>query len=287
MQTSQPSSPTTGPGAGTPASPPAVTPCSKPPTCTITSQTIATAPANRARTKIGAGEEVDLTFSLGSATWTPPSSGSLLPYGGGSLSSTSGPKVTYTAPERADSVTISATGSGCTASITFTVVEPSGARRKQKPGTNLKHDVDRPSIGIKTDLYVLPDDVCFYNIEYRELEATAVTSGVYDHAPLKGAGHLPNPNFLPFTKTVEAGLGTKVNSDGDQAFSGDPGTDAPFAPGSVSLDIPYVFRVAGGPEKKFDTVQQIHTLAADGKTLTVSKAGAKGTLQVSAATSEF
>src|SRR5713101_5209824 len=209
-------------------------PCPK--TCSITSETVATQPADRARTKIGVGEEVHLTFSLGSAAWTAP---------GASLSSNSGSTVTLTAPERAASITVSATGSGCTAHLTFQVVEPSGARRKQKPGTNLKHKLNRPSIGIKTDLYVLPDDVCFYNIEYRELDVTAVTSGVYDGPPLKGSGHHPNPGFLTFSMTVEPGYGTKVNSGGDQAFSGDTGTPPPFAPGSISFDIPYVFRVAG------------------------------------------
>jgi outer membrane protein OmpA-like peptidoglycan-associated protein len=253
-----------------------------PPICKITSLTVATQPANRARTRIGVGEEVDLTIKPGPATWKITS-------GGGKLSPVSGvhSTVTFLAGDRADTVTITAKGTACTASITFIVLEPSEARRRQRPGTNLKHTKDRPSIGIKTDLYLFPDDVCFYNVEYRELDATAVTTGVYDHAPLRGAGHSPNPDPIGFTMTVVHGLGTKIDSGGDEAFSGDPGTPVPFAPGSISFAIPYVFSVDGGTEKQFDTVHQVHTLESDGVTLTVTKAGAKGTLQVSDATSSF
>jgi hypothetical protein len=246
-------------------------------TCSITSETVATAPPSRNRKKVGVGEEVTLTFSLGNASWTTS---------GGKLSSTSGPSVTFAAPDRAASVTVTASGSSCTCAITFDVVEPSEARRQQKPGTGIEHTKNRPDIGIATDLYLFPDDVCFYNVEYKEKDVIAVTSGVYDQRPLKGMGHHPSRNFWTFSMTVVSGLGTKVNSPGDQAYSGDPMTPAPFAPGSISFDIPYVFRVAGGAEKQFATVRQIHTLANDG-TLTVSKAGATATLQVSSDSSSF
>ena len=66
---------------------------------------------NRARTSLGVGKSAQLTFSLGSGTWTqsPPFEDA------GSLSGTSGATVTCTAPERATTVTITATRSGCTA----------------------------------------------------------------------------------------------------------------------------------------------------------------------------
>ena len=49
------------------SAPGAVAPCVQ---CTITSETIMTQPADRARLNIGVGERVRLTFSLGNANWT-------------------------------------------------------------------------------------------------------------------------------------------------------------------------------------------------------------------------
>src|SRR5688572_21583548 len=122
-------------GTKTPPSPPGAPSKCPNQACTITSETKATSPANRARTTIGIGEDVDLTVSPGPGTWTITS-------GKGSLSSPSGTTVTYTAPDRASTVTIQASGPGCTCSITVKVIEPTGLLFEK--ASSFRHTNGRP-----------------------------------------------------------------------------------------------------------------------------------------------
>jgi hypothetical protein len=116
----EPSKPNSGPNPGGSATSPTQSCATPSGSCTITSLTIATSPLNRARTKIGVGEEVELTVNPGPATWAITSgSGTLNP------SSGSNTKVTFTAGDTAGSVTITATGSGCSCMIT----SPSSSHR--------------------------------------------------------------------------------------------------------------------------------------------------------------
>ena len=87
----------TSQGAGTDSPPSATThcPCSS---ASVTSETVMEEPPDLARTRLGVGERVRVSYSLGSATWTMA--------GKGSLSSDSGATVTYTAPKKAGSVTL-------------------------------------------------------------------------------------------------------------------------------------------------------------------------------------
>jgi len=258
---------------GEPAStPPPPTP--PPPPCTLTSETVATQPSNRARTKIGVGEQVDLTVSGGSATWSVS--------GGGRLSATSGGTVRFTAGDRAASATITAQAPGSTCSITFTIVEPSGVSMTRYPGTGIKHSVNRPDVGIQTAIYFLPDDVSFYRLQYHEVDVPCVCTGVY--MPFNGVGHDPHPATLSLSQDVVAGLGTKCNAM-DSVYSGDPGTPAPFAPVVETFPIPYEYKVIGGAWHRFATVNQVCALA--GTNLTASKAGAAGATTVAAATSTY
>jgi hypothetical protein len=153
------------------------------------------------------------------------------------------------------------------------------------PGTGVKHRHNKPDSGIKMDIYILPDDVSFYNIETIEDEVNAVDTGVY--ASMTDKGH--HPTTVPTTNstTVVPGLGTKAN-DTDTAYSGYPAGLPPFAPGSRIWDIPTKFCAAGGAWKEFKTVRQQHTLAADGTTLTTTKAGGSSPpVQVSDPTSTY
>lgn len=260
-----PASPGSGAGAGTPVRQ-TVLPCQR---CTIQSQTVATLPANRRRTTIGVGEEVELTFSQGSARWRTT---------GGRLSARRGASVRFTAPDRAASATVTAVGANCTATITFTIVEPSGVRMLRSPGTGVRHRQNRPDSGMRTDIYLLPDTVCFYNIEYSEVDCPAVCTGVY--TPFNGVGHDASPAVLSLGMIVVPGLGTQANAT-DGIYSGDPGTAAPFAPGNITFDIPYRFRVGRGRWKQFATVRQQSSLAANRSTLMSVKAGASVTCRVS------
>lgn len=227
--------------------------------CTITSQAVATTPSNRARTKIGVGEEVTLTVSPGPANWAVS--------GGGSLSSTSGTSVTFTAGDRAANANITATGAGCSCSIALTIVEPSGLFVRQI-GTGVRHTQGRPTCGFRGQAFVTPADVSFARIELREQKVTADATGAYTQ--WKGADHDPNPQWGPVLATVD-GAGTP-DSLPDQIWSGDPGGAAPYAPGYLQWDIGWEFRVGSGSAKKFTTAIHRQEIEASGR-VTISKGG--------------
>jgi outer membrane protein OmpA-like peptidoglycan-associated protein len=245
-----------------------------PPPPEIRSETVVTSPGSRARTTIGVGEEVNLTHSLGSATtaWTATA---------GTLSSPTGASVLFTAPDRAQNVTIAADG----ATITFSIVEPNNVHMDNVGGV-VKHNQNFPDSGILTDVFLLPDNVNFNKVTYREIDAAAVTTGAY--ACHSGAEHCGPAGFGPcndkaMTDTVIAGKGTK-SVLGDCAYSGHCGGSAPFTPGIIMFFIPYEFKTGTGSFKQFRIILQIHVLGADASALATSKAGANGATTVGAPT---
>jgi hypothetical protein len=237
----------------------------------ITSQTAATVPSNRARTRLGVGESADLTFSAGSATWT------ISPAGAGTLSATSGPTVTYTAPDRANTVTITATA-GATATITLTIVEPNDVKMKQKSGTVGHHTINTASAGVIADVFIFPADVSFENCSYLESDVNAVGTGCFQkYYQDNNVGHNPNPNPLPIGPP-----------DNDTSGSKAPGYDqidcsASKCAGGWTWSIPWSFQVGSGSPKQFKVVDQVITITADG-TATVSKVGATNTAAYGSAT---
>jgi len=260
-KTTPPSSGSGGASAagGTPACP---TPC------TITSETVATSPANRARTRIGVGEEVDLTVSPGPATWA-------ITAGSGQLSPSTGShaKVRFTADDAAGTVTITATGSGCSCTIIFTIVEPSGWTMIQQPGTHLKHVAGRPNCGWKGIAFFHPDDVNFYRMEDRELDSLSVATGCYNpshHGKYHGNYAPPDraSGWFPMTRHTANG----TTDDGpDEIYSGYPPTSAtgaapPFTAGKYYWPITWQWRVVGSSNiHNFPVVRQEHEIFPDGK----------------------
>jgi len=234
-----------------------------PQTCTITSQTIATSPANRARTRIGVGEEVELTVSPGPATWSVS--------GGGTLSSTSGTTVTFTAGDRTATSTITATGSGCSCTITFTIVEPSSWTMTRRSGTNLRHTNGRPDCGWLGIMDVHPNNVNFYRVETRELNSQFTGNGSY--SGFTGAWHQPASQtesvFFPITSHSDSD-GSRVAMN-DNIYTGDPGSAAtgmapPFTPGSGHFPITWQWRVVGtGNIHDFPVVRQEAKIFANGR----------------------
>jgi hypothetical protein len=245
----------------------------------ITSQTVATSPGGRTRTTIGVGEEVDLTFSLGSATWAT-TAGTLT-----FIAGNPGPLVRFTAPDTAQFVTVTAGA----ASILFTVLAPTSVAMDRQPGTGVKHRVNQPDSGIQTRVFIGPDSVNFGRVRYRELDVAGVPSvpGAYScntfsagHCGV-GAGSACPDKVL--TDTVVVGMGTQ-SVLGDCAYSGKCGGSPPFIPGSITVIIPYEYRVGTGPFRQITNVAQVHTLEPDASTLTASKAGANGTTTVASPT---
>ncbi|MEP6901791.1 MAG: hypothetical protein ABJA66_08580, partial [Actinomycetota bacterium] len=257
-ETKTPPKPSTTPSSSQPTS--GVTPPCHP-ACTLASQTIATSPANRARTKIGVGEEVKLTVTGNPATWAITS-------GTGKLSPSTGTQssVTFTADDNAGSVTITATGSGCscTNTITLNVIQPSDWTQKLNSGTKT-HKAGRPHVGWKGTWYVHPNDVNFYRIQFREMDSQYVGTGSYISYTGDWHGNYPLPerasSWFTITMTNHTNAnGSKVNAV-DSVDTGDPGAAVtgaapPFKKGSGYFPITMQWRVGTGTAKSFAATRQ-------------------------------
>jgi len=242
--------------------------------CQITSETASATPSDRARTTIGVGEQVTLTFSLGSADWVLS--------GPGTLSWTSGSSIVYTAGDRAGSATISATGSGCTASITFTIVEPSGILMSRI--SLVRHLNGAPDCGFLARPYLLPNTVSFYRVEVREQNSRATVSGYYQ--PFNGVTHQPATQTESDWYTVGEcceGLGSPADCH-DQIYSGY--TELPVQAGLMTFPITWDFCVETGAAKAMPGFEQRHTVTPSGD-CTTSKGGASETTQLNDPTSGY
>ena len=247
-----------------PEVPPADLPPGAIPCCTITSQTVATSPANRARVRIGVGEEVDLTVSPGPATWAITSgNGTLSPAGAQTT-------VRFTAGDRSGRVTITATGAGCTCNITFSVVEPVAWTMKRNSG--VYHTAGHPDCGWKADTFIHPNDVNFYRINTREVDSQAVTTGSYASQAGEWHGHYPLPDrasaWFVMVSHTDAG-GTKVGSI-DLIYSGypsfdDTGTAPPFNVGTKYYPMTHQWKVGTGAPRDFPHQVQDHEIFSTGR----------------------
>lgn len=226
----------------------------------ITAEAVAKVPSNRARTKLGVGESTKLTFSLGAATWTQP--------GAGKLSGTSGATATYTAPDRAASDSITATGCGCSVTISLEVIEPTGVRMEQRTGTKGNHQKGKASVGFIATIFILPADVSFENCSYLEDEAYAVGTGCYEEYMKKNkVGHHPNASAIPIGPPQSDTSGSKVNGYDRIAAS------ASACDGTFTMSIPWKFQVGSGASKVFTTIDQVVSTTKAGAA-DISKAGA-------------
>jgi hypothetical protein len=256
---SKPSSPSSGSGAAAPVT---ATTSTCPPTCTITSETVATIPANRDRKMVGVGEKVKLTFSPGSASWTTSR---------GTLSSNSGSTVIFTAPDRTASVDIEAKGGGCSASINFQVIEPNGVHMEQD-GSAVWHVQGVPSIGFHGIVYITPDTVSFENIQVSEDDCVGIVTGYFVGTPLDGVHHAGHgAGHWADVGPVVSGKGSKLVAK-DNVKSGGCNFGTPFTAGTFDWPIPWLFHIGGGAAKQFTTVHHRMTIDASGA-MTISKGG--------------
>jgi hypothetical protein len=248
------------------------------PTCTITSQTVVTVPADRSRTTIGVGEDVWLTVSPGPATWSVD--------GEGVFSSDSGTSVTFRAGRNAGTVVITAVGAGCSCPITFTVIAPSSVSMGRQPDTPIKHTNGRPDCGFLGQLLLQPDTVSFINLEVREKNSHCTADGFF--LPFNNCTHQPAGQTESAWFTMNdciPGKGTPANLN-DNIYSGDPGTGPPFTVGTMVFPIDWEYRVWGGPAQALPHFEQRHEVNAAGK-CTTSKGGTSVTTNPSDATSSW
>jgi hypothetical protein len=159
--------------------------------------------------------------------------------------------------------------------MTFEVIEPAGVLMERAPGTGVWHANGIPSVGIRTSIYIQPDDVSFENIEISEDDCPGVVTGYFVGTPLDGVRHAGHgAGSWVGVNGVTAGKGSRVNGR-DTAQSGHCNFGTPYAAGTFDWAIPWLFRVSGGSSKGFATVHQRFTINAAGD-MTVSKAGASG-----------
>ena len=221
------------------------------------------------------GELVTLTHTPGAAAWSTT---------GGSVLPANGPTTVLTAPDVAGTITVR----GGTATKDFSVVAPTTVAQQQV-GTIVKHTLNQVDSGIAALTFLGPDTVNFSRVRWREMDVAGVPTvpGAYSCNPFStghcraGGGGAPCPDN-PLSNIVVAGKGTQDLPPPDCAYSGHCNGVPPFVPGSVTLTIPYEYKVGAGPFRPITNVPQVHTLAADASTLTTTKAGAIGTTTVAA-----
>ncbi len=230
----------------------------------VTSQMVMTEPPDRARTRMAVGERVELTYSLGAATWAPADH----------LSAANGASVTFTAPDVEGTLTITATGGGCSAAITLTVVEPDTVRmiKRFSRANRVLHHANSLTLQFSTNVFLGPDDVNFHRVQVIESEALATASGVL--TANGGLGHHPAATGTGFTTHVQAGMGTFLSEHDNVGVSNPAPWVAPQT-GAVLIPIPWRWRVgAAGPFRRLHTVNQRFNVDATG-VIAGTKAGAR------------
>lgn len=242
------------------------------PTFVIKSQTVATQPADRTRTKIGIGEEVKLTTDPSvSVTWT------IVDDNGdkGALSGASGASTVYTACDRAKSVTVKAVNHcGNSATIAFTVVQVDHGTLESPIDISA---ISPPTIkvgftGVPT---AQPADVSFLNCEMREGTCPAVCSGIF--ASQSGQQHADTGQFVPFSTNVDAhgtALGVRDTVSTNAPISTFPAGGT--TDGNFHWAIPWRAQVRGGGVNGayvFATPDHIKAYTAATRLLDVSKGG--------------
>ena len=252
----------------------AVQPCHPDdPTPTLTSETYATSPADRARLKLGVGEQVTLVYAPTDATWTIAGDGEMSFHDGDDPVDA----ITFTAADTAGSVTITATGQYGACSLTFEVVTPSSMTQHKKSGTPVKHTQGLVENGYLALMYLHPNDVNFYRVQIREKDSTATGTGscAWADGQLHGqytrpdpAGGLPVSSWIDMVNHTEA-YGSNTGST-DMIYLGlgsrGPGTSPPFIAGQVRINIVWHWKVIGKTRvSSFPTIHQNHDVFDDGR----------------------
>ncbi|UOP04605.1 hypothetical protein [Conchiformibius kuhniae] len=147
-----------------------------PPKIELTSETVFTLPANRARTTIGVGEAVIVSANI-DVTWQVSSN--LVTVG-----KQDSQKILITALDKTGSVTVTAKTEHDTKSMTFSIIAPSGVSysqsfypNSQEPMVYHPKDLAVSVVGLSVTL--LPTTVNFDNLTVRELDAASKDSGIF------------------------------------------------------------------------------------------------------------
>lgn len=249
--------------------------------CTIThkikSETVVTSPSDKARKKLGIGEEVTLTFLGGhNATWTLTGKGKI---DGGTAPVPGKTSVKYTAPEAStptspkaipDKITAQCDEGGGHDDIEFTVVAPTGVTMKERTPASETGDVPL-AVGMKADVWITPADVNFEKIKIKEDGCTPIAKDYFDYQST--VNHDPTNDWIAMSGH-EQGKGTKLENP-DLISGGTKGP--PYSAGTFTWNIPWRYNINSADKGIFKIVPTVKTLSVDesSATLTWEKADAK------------
>lgn len=245
------------------------------PSFNIRSQTVATQPSSRTRTTIGIGEEVNLsTDPSTSVTWSIDGDDGHK----GTLSRASGSTTKYTACDRAKSVTIKGRNHcGNESTITFSVIQPSGAILVGTDTSNVNTIARTIVVGFRGKPYAPPSNVSFYNTESKEGACPSTATGVF--ASQNGIMHADGGSFIPASDTVISS-GTYLQGDDTVQTAAHPFSLFPAGgttDGRFLWPIPWIIQVRGGGTNgsyTFDTLNHLKEYDSGTRNLRMSKGGA-------------
>lgn len=133
-------------------------------TSKLKSQTVSTTPADRSRTKLGIGEEVDLSLDPAVAvTWSVT--------GGGTVNPVAGPSTRFTASQSPSTPKVTATLGTEAVSLDFDVIAPTGMKStliRDKPLAAPGPPNNQIGANSEFDCFVQPTSVSFYRARFRE-----------------------------------------------------------------------------------------------------------------------
>lgn len=198
------------------------------------------APPNEfTRTKVGIGEDFSVSVknfsSCTNVNWevvNEPNTGADPPECILDGASTADHFAWFKAGFKPGRVTIKARITGCVScpdptnlEVEFEIIQPTGvyfepiAPCSEGP---VLHDHNYPSAGYVANIYLMPDDVNFYNVETKELGTSNAGNGevslggttcdgpYYASSNMSCSGHPAATSWIPFTNTVVPGKGTKT-----------------------------------------------------------------------------
>lgn len=217
----------------------------------LTSETIATVPHNRRRTKLGVGEPVKLTIkpsSVPAPVWMLTGT-----FGNSTINPGSSPTANLTAGERACTPTVEATINLSTIKLDFTVVQPSGLRARKIRDLNIPAGTQGAAMDL--EFTVLPDDVSFNDVEVIEIDkGTQNVTGFFLPFTPAQLKHTPNPNWFPLSVN---------NTYPDTAGFEGWGTPATWSQGTYEWAIEVrwrVFTLESGQGEVLQNITQLHTI---------------------------
>ena len=237
----------------------------------IDSRTVATTPVNQTRTKVGVGEEVDLTtapslrvtWSFDGGVLSTPADSAIFQAGATARTS----KVTIAAPPRLDPVE----------ALTFTVVAPNLIMMRRVGVVSIP--AGTMGAGMLLEMTLHPKDVSFYNIEVREADNPATNVTGYflafapDQPPPGGIFHQPAAGFSGVGQDNVLERHDRASADGFAPSRTSPRIE--WDSGGFNWLIPTRYRVKGSTTDHpiVHVLQTIRLVGPEGK-VTITKGGA-------------